>query len=387
MKLKPGIPSKGAYDFDLTAIWPGIPSAPLSVDISLTGRCNLQCRYCSYADEMTARSDLLAARWRNFFKELGQLGVHRVCLTGGEVFTRRDLFGLIDGLITHKLRYSILTNGTLITSNTIEEFGKGKRRLRLDYIQVSIDGSCAEIHDRSRPPASFDRAMRGLRLLQAEGFPVTVRVTINHHNIDDLDNIARLLLEEIGLLSFSTNEAISLGTARCYGQDVVLTDAERRQAMVTLTRLNERYGGRISASAGPLARAHMFSEIEQYITRGEMQMPEHGTLCSCGDVFDHLAVLHDGSVTPCNLLPTLTMGFIGDNPIQEIWRCHPAINILRQRRHIPLATLPECLDCLYTGLCSGGCPATVFSTTGRLDRRNPLDCYQVWKHKNEVTTQ
>ena len=71
----------------------------------------------------------------------------------------------------------------------LEEFKKGKRRVRLDSIQVSIDGSCAEIHDLSRPPRSFDNALRGLRLLVENNFPVTVRVTINHHNVDDLDNI------------------------------------------------------------------------------------------------------------------------------------------------------------------------------------------------------
>jgi SynChlorMet cassette radical SAM/SPASM protein ScmE len=366
---------------DLTTPWPGLPSAPRSVDVSLTGCCNLRCWYCSYADEMATRSDLPTERWLSFFEELGQLAVQHVCLTGGEVFTRPDLFTLIDSLIANKMRYSILTNGTLITEQMIERFGVSKRRLRLDYIQVSIDGSRAEVHDRSRPPASFERAMHGLRLLRAHGLPVTVRVTINHYNVDDLVNIAQLLLEDIGLPSFSTNEAEQMGTARCNGQDVVLTEAERRQAMETLTRLNEQYGGRIHASAGPLARARLFSDIEARLAHGETQMPGCGTLCSCGYVFDHMAVLHDGSVTPCNLLPTLTMGMIGVNSLQDIWRCHPAINIVRQRRRIPLSTLLECADCPYTGFCSGGCPATVMAMTGRLDGPNPLACYRLWKER------
>lgn len=90
------------------------------------------------------------------------------------------------------------TAGSLNTEETLAAFGVGKRRMRLDSIQVSIDGSCAAIHDRSRPPVSFERAMRSLRLLKASGFPVTVRVTINRHNVDDLPAIARLLLEEVG---------------------------------------------------------------------------------------------------------------------------------------------------------------------------------------------
>ncbi len=365
--------------FDLTVPWPGVPSAPQWVDISVTGRCNLACRYCFYADEMTALSDLPTERWLSFFQELGELGVQRVTLSGGEVFTRSDLFTLIDGIIANRMRYSILSNGTLITERTIEQFGEGKRRLRLDSIQVSIDGSCAEVHDRSRPPASFERAMRGLRLLKAHGFPVTVRVTINRHNVDDLEAIARLLLEEVGLTSFGTNEAEQMGTARCYGQDVVLSEEERRRAMAALTRLSEQYDGRIGAAAGPLARARMFGEIEAALARGESGVPGRGTLCSCGGVFSKLAVLHDGTMVPCNMLPTLTMGVVGVNRLQDAWLRHPSINVVRQRRGIPLAALPECADCHYVGFCTGGCPATVMAQSGRLNGRDPQTCYRLWK--------
>jgi len=363
---------------DLTAPWPGVGSAPREIDIALTGRCNLRCRYCFYADEMTALSDLPTERWLRFFEEAGALAVQRVCLSGGEVFTRPDLFTLIDGIIANRMRYSILTNGTLITEQVIEQFAVGKRRLRLDSIQVSIDGSCAAVHDRSRPPASFERALRGLRLLKANDFPVTVRVTINRHNVDDLEAIARLLLEDVGLPGFSTNEVEQMGTARCYGQDVILTEAERRRAMETLTRLNERYGGCIGANAGPLARARMFQEIEQHLARGEPGMPGCGTLSSCHGVFTRMAVLHDGTMVPCDMLPSLSMGVIGVNRLKDVWRSHPAINVVRARRYVPLEALPECADCPYTNFCAGGCPATVMARTGHIIGRDELSCYRLY---------
>ena len=268
-------------DLDPTVTPRGVARVPKIVDVSLTGRCNLQCRYCFFADSMATLADLPTASWLAFFEELGELAVPRVTLSGGEVFTRPDLFQLLDGIIAAKMRYSLLTNGTLITEQVIHRFEEGKRRLRLDSIQVSIDGSCAEIHNRSRPPDSFDRALKGLKLLKAKGFPVTVRVTVNRHNLDDLANIARLLLEDIGLSEFSTNEAAFMGAARCNGQEVVLTPTERRQAAAVLVALNEKYEGRISADAGPLAAARMFSDIEARLARGETHMPGRGTLCSC----------------------------------------------------------------------------------------------------------
>jgi SynChlorMet cassette radical SAM/SPASM protein ScmE len=364
---------------DLTLPPPGLRRFPREMSLIITGRCNLKCRYCFYADEMAARNDLPTERWLALFREIGALGVQRATLTGGEAFTRPDLFELIDGIIASKMRYSMLTNGTLITPDTLKAFDVGKRRLRLDSIQVSIDGSCAEIHDQSRPPESFDRAVRGLRLLKEAGFPVTVRVTVNRANLDDLPNIARLLLEDVGLRSFSTNEAEQMGSARCYGDSVVLTPAERRQAMGSLTALNKKYNGRISAAAGPLALARHFAEIEESLARGEKSRPGRGKLSACGGVFQKMSILHDGTFVPCDMLPSLTMGVFGLHSLSEAWRSSPAINAVRYRRDIPLASLPSCKDCPYAGFCAGGCPASVMARYGRLNVRDPLVCYRIFK--------
>ncbi len=140
----------------------GLRSRPKEVDISLTGKCNLECSYCFYADEMNALSDLSTEQWKSCFRELGELAVQRLTLSGGEVFARPDLFELIDSIIKNRMRYSILTNGTLITEETINSFNEGKRFKRLDSIQVSIDGSRAELHDRSRPPQKFWTGGEGL---------------------------------------------------------------------------------------------------------------------------------------------------------------------------------------------------------------------------------
>lgn len=368
---------------DMTVPPPGLRRFPKSLDLSITGRCNLKCRYCFYADEMTGLSDMPAERWHALFEELGRLGVQNVCLSGGEAFTRPDLFELIDGVIANKMRYSILTNGTLITEETLKAFEQGKRRLRLSSIQVSIDGSCAEIHDQSRPPKSFDRALRGLRLLKQANFPVTVRVTVNRANVNDLPNVTRLLLEDVGLSSFSTNEADQMGSARCYGDSTVLTRSERKQAMKTLARLNQEYGGRIGAAAGPLAMATCFAQIDEAIAQGKTGLPGRGTLSSCGGVFSKMAILHDGTIVPCNMLPKLVMGVFGHQSLTEVWRNSPAINAVRYRRQIPLLSLSTCEGCSYAGFCSGGCPGSVMAKFGRLNARDPMVCYRIFRGEED----
>ena len=357
---------------------PKVIGAPQSVDIAITGRCNLGCKYCFYADEMVALRDLPTERWLRFFAELGDLAVQRVTLTGGEVFTRPDLFDLIDGVIASRMRYGLLTNGTLVTEKVLAQFEHGKRRLRMDSIQISIDGSRAEIHDKTRP-GSFDRAIRGLRLLVEAGFPMTVRVTITRHNVDDLENIAHLLLEDVGLKSFSTNEAYACGIVERQEDNIILTPAQRRQAMQVLTGLVAHYDGRIGASAGPLALARESERIEAALARGETGFPGRGTLCGCGGMWSKLAVLHDGAIVPCHNLSELALGVIGEDDFQQVWLSHPTMVMLRQRRDIPLQALETCRDCTYQGFCTGGCPQGAIFHTGELNARNPMNCYRVFK--------
>ncbi len=357
-----------------------LPSAPLELDIAITARCNLRCRYCYYADEMAAAQDLPTERWLAFFDELGRLAVQRLYLTGGEPLARPDLFELIDGIVANRMRYALLTNGTLLTEGLLAQFEHGKRRVRLDYIQVSIDGSRAEIHDANRP-ASFERALRGLRLLVAGGFPAQARVTITRTNVDDLEAIARLLLEDVGLPAFGCNEAFPCGQTERLGQPILLTTAQRRQAMRTLTELDRRYPGRIVANAGPLALARQFQRIEEALARGETGMPGRGTLSGCGCIWAKLAVQPDGALVPCHILGAPVLGMAGVDDLQEVWRHAPGLQALRTRYGVALETLETCRGCRYQGFCTGGCPAGALFLTGSVDARNPMDCYRV--HRGE----
>jgi SynChlorMet cassette radical SAM/SPASM protein ScmE len=353
-------------------------SSPRHVDIAITGRCNLACQYCFFADEMVARSNLPTDRWLSFFDELGRMGVMTVCLTGGEVFTRPDLFELIDGIIFNRMRYSLLSNGTMITERVLEQFEQGKRRQRLDSIQISVDGSSAEVHDLSRPK-SFSLALRGLKLLKNAGYPVTVRVTVNRFNVDDLDNIAHLLLDEVELGSFSTNEAYACGATDRTEDPVILTPDQRRRAMDTLLRLSEEYDQRIQATAGPLVFAREMKMLDDINSTGNAMQTKRGRLSSCGGVFSKLAVLHDGTIVPCHLLNSLRLGTVGADSLQDIWLKHPIMVAMRQRREIPLSSLETCQGCEYLDFCSGGCPGGAVYAYGDFNARNPMDCFRVLK--------
>ena len=62
------------------------------------------------------------------------------------------------------------------------------------------------------------------------------------------------LLVDLKLPNISTNAASYLGKCKFNSEAIQLTTEERSFAMAELLRLSERFGDRIGAAAGPLAR-------------------------------------------------------------------------------------------------------------------------------------
>ncbi|HIH04296.1 MAG TPA: SynChlorMet cassette radical SAM/SPASM protein ScmE [Methanoregulaceae archaeon] len=352
---------------------PRVMRTPRTIEIDITNRCNLRCEYCyHFSSEGDVASDLPTDEWLAFFDELGRSSVMEVTLGGGEPFVREDITELIDGIVRNRMRYSVLSNGTLITEDQAA-FLAGTRRC--NHIQVSIDGSAPEVHESCRGAGTFRRAVHAIEVLQAHGVPVAVRVTVHHRNVRDLPNIARFLLDDLGLPSFSTNAASYLGLCRDHSAGIALTVEDRVLAMTTLESLNERYGGRIQAAAGPLAEVRMWREMVRKTAEGSaMGDCAGGCLSSCGGVFSKLAVRADGVYIPCTLLPGTVLGRITVDDLADLWSNHPELERLRTRQTLPLAGFEECGGCDYIPYCRGGCPGLSYTLTGSPYRPSPDAC-------------
>lgn len=333
-------------------------ATPRQVDVAITNGCNLRCRYCyHFGGAADAPGDLPAAEWRAFFAELQALAVMEVHVSGGEPFHRRDLPLLLQDLDERPFRTVLYTNGTLI--------GPAEARLlaglrRLKGVQISLDGGRPESHDPLRGKGTFAKAVRGITLLREHGVAVRVRVTLHRQNVDDLEETARYLLEEVGLPSFSVNSAYDMGLCSRDASSVQLTPDQRSRAMETLLRLETRYPRRLSATAGPLAQLRHWTAMQRARRDGET-WPQGGALSACGGVFRKLAVRADGAIVPCHQLSHVVLGRVGRDPLQQVWRSHAELEGLRSRRDVPLEALPPCRDCEWRPWCTGGCPAMAVS--------------------------
>jgi SynChlorMet cassette radical SAM/SPASM protein ScmE len=349
-----------------------IMRTPRSVDIEITSRCNLQCRYCYYFDNPTVEyRDLSTDEWLQFFDELGQCAVMNVTLQGGEPFIRKDLPQLIEGICSNRMRFCVLSNGTLI-DDAIAAFLADTGRC--DSVQVSVDGSGPQTHDACRGEGSFTAAIKGIRILQRHDIPVAVRVTIHRHNVHDLEAIAHLLLEDLGLDGFSTNSAGYLGSCRQNAGEVMLTNQDRQEAMETLLRLTAQYDGHIDAQAGPLAEGEMWQHMEEARAHGTPSFPDGGYLTGCGCHNSKINVRADGIITPCSMLPHMELGRINTDSLIEIWQQHPDLLQLRRRHTIPLTTFEFCKGCPYIPYCTGNCPGLAYTMIGQVDHPSPDAC-------------
>lgn len=345
---------------------------PRSVTVEITARCNLRCRYCYFFNNPVVEyRDLPTDEWLKFFDELGSLGVMEVILAGGEPFIREDLRLLLDGIVRNRMRFAFLSNGGLI-NDEIATFLASTGRC--DYVQVSVDGSCAEVHDSCRGKGSFDGAIRGIRTLQRHGIAVAVRVTIHRSNVHDLENIAHFLLDELGLPDFATNSAGYVGTCCKNAEAVLMNMEERKEAIATLLRLTAKYDGRISANAGPLTDGRMWHRMEEARAQNAPAFNNGGHLTACGCPNSKIAVRADGVIVPCSMLAHVELGRINHDSLAEIWNNSPALNQLRNRHTIPLTGFEFCAGCSYIPYCTGNCPGLAYALTGIVDHPSPDAC-------------
>lgn len=347
-------------------------ATPRTVDIEITPRCNLRCSYCYYFNNPgESYSELSTEEWLKFFDELGRCCVMNVTLSGGEPFIREDLKELLSGIVKNRMRFSLLSNGGLI-DNEIASYIASTGRC--DQVQISIDGSFAEVHDTCRGKGAFEGATRGIQILQKHGISVGVRLTLHHQNVDDIEAVSDFLLNTLNLPSFSVNAASYLGSFREKKDEIGLSLDERYRAMTSLLKAREKHSGRINAQAGPLADADTWRLMEEARLSGAPPFPRGGELTGCGCVFNRMAVRTDGSMVPCMLLPHLVLGKINSDSLQNVWQHSEILAAMRDRNNTRLEDSEYCKDCPYIPYCTGNCPAIAYTITGDVHAPSPDSC-------------
>jgi radical SAM protein with 4Fe4S-binding SPASM domain len=167
---------------------------PVHATIELTYGCNLRCVHC-YNPTHTAKGELTRQQIEAVLDQLAELGCLHLSFTGGELFTRADVFEIFGFAKRKGFMITLLTNATLISPERADRI----QALRPHRVDISIYGATPETYERvTRIPGSFEHFVTGVHLLRERRVPLLIKMpvlTLNQHEVLQ----AKALVEGWGL--------------------------------------------------------------------------------------------------------------------------------------------------------------------------------------------
>lgn len=175
--------------------------APLYVMWELTSACPNRCIYCYNNSHDCRKQELSAKRKFEIADELIGAGIFQICLTGGEPLACPEYLDLMRYFRTNGVQVGSIFSGGCMTQEKVNQISE-----YVTMIQVSLDGSTSEIHDRVRGrKGSFEEAISAIKNFVAKGKQVKVSFATTKWNIDDFENTYKLC-ESLGVRSLRTQK-------------------------------------------------------------------------------------------------------------------------------------------------------------------------------------
>ena len=340
-----------------------------------TKTCNLKCRHCYMSsDNKKYQNELTTQEAKSFIDDLADFHVPVLLFSGGEPLIRPDFFELAEYAQAKGVRPTLSTNGTLITrevAQRIKDIGVG-------YVGISLDG-LQDVNDQFRGVEwAFQKAMEGIQNCVAVGQRVGLRFTINHHNIQELENIFDFIeRENINRVCFYHLVYSGRGTAM-KNQDV--TAEESRRAMDIIIRRTKDFEDRglekeILTVDNHCDGVYMYLKAlaegnDQQATQIKKYISMNGGNRS-GIAFGEVDPF--GYVHPDQFTQHHTFGNVRDRKFSEIWQdtSNPIMAGLKDRK--PLLK-GRCSQCRFLENCNGNFRTRAEAVTGDFWESDP-SCY------------
>jgi len=329
---------------------------PLGGVIEVTHRCPLKCVHCFNnlpAENSQIRSrELSSGELCRVLDEIAEAGCLWLLFTGGEILARKDFLNVYAHAKRKGLLITLFTNGVLVT----EEIAAFLAGMPPFVIEITLYGRTPETYERiTRVPGSFERCMRGIRLLKDHGLPLklkTMVVSVNKHEIWEMK---RFVEEDLGLefrFDAMINPRIDASHSplafRLTPEEVIGLDLQDPKRMAEWKSFTQKFNGPVHPPEKADELYHCGAGINSF------SIDPYGMLSVCvlsrGDAFD----LRKGS-------------------FQEGWE-----RFLSKVRHKKITRHTKCTGCEIKAKC-GMCPAN-----GELENRDgeePIDFFCHVAHK------
>ena len=320
---------------------------PAEVSIEVTHRCPLDCHHCynnlPMGDVHARKQELTFDEHVRLLDDLVQMGTLWILYTGGEIFARKDFLDIYTEAKKRGFLITLFTNGTLITPRIADYLVE----YRPFSIEITLYGATRETYEAlTRIPGSFDRCMRGIRLLKERGLPLslkTVPTSINYHEVYEMKRLAE---QEIGV-EFKFDSAINPRTDCSQSPLAVRLTPEQAVALDCLDPVRM-----------PEYRKLLTEELAERFPRG---LAAQKYICGGGD--KTCAIDPSGRLTICII--SHQDGYnLRQGTFSEGWS-GKLLQIRNTKRHRETI----CTRCRVRSLCNV-CPATAELETG--DPESPV---------------
>lgn len=297
---------------------------PLFVHFEITNKCNLKCVHC-YIPEKETRT-FSPSLMLNILSELRRMGTVQVTFSGGEPFVDKNIFEYISYARRIDLSVGIMTNGTLIDSDTIEFLSMEN----LSFIQISLYSMDPTIHDTiTGIRGSWNLTKLCIDKILRAGISLTIACPVLKENLDSFEKVGE----------FCKANGIR------WGNDLDI------YAKTDFSRDNLQH----RLEACEIVKAvSIISKLRRNQLDNKHNPPNPDSpVCSMG--IQQLSISYDGNVYPCPCFQ-LAVGNVYNMSISQIWNTSES---LKRIQCISYKDYPSCITCDYTAFCKL-CPAYLF---------------------------
>jgi uncharacterized protein len=333
--------------------------------------CNLDCAYCFFLDKEAfypgsrfRMPDAVLEQYIRQIIESHQVDNVNIAWQGGEPtlmgldFFRRSM-ELVEKYRRPGMRFlhTMQTNGTLLDDEWAAFFKQHNF-----LIGVSLDGP-ARLHniyrvDKGGRP-TFDRVMRGLRLLQEHGVDYNVLTTINRFNADHPLEVYRFLRDDAGatwMQFIPVVERINGDGRTLYqeGNQVSERSVLPEQFGCFLSAIFDEW---VSHDVGRIYVQTFEAAVRNWLGLGASGMCVFNETCGAG-----LALEHNGDLYACDhfVEPDYLLGNIQEQHMIELVASSRQAKFGQHKRD----ALPRyCVECDVRFACHGECPKNRFEVT------------------------
>jgi radical SAM protein with 4Fe4S-binding SPASM domain len=336
----------GAFSADLHERQAG-QRMPLQVSIEVTRRCPLECLHCynnlPMGDLQAKQRELSTEEHFRVLDELADMGCFWILYTGGEIFARKDFLEIYTYAKQKGFLITLFTNGTIITEAIADYLAEWPPFA----IEITLYGRTRETYEAlTAIPGSYDRCLRGIRLLRERKLPLklkTVATSINKHEVVAMRRFAE---EELGV-EFKFD-----------GQINPRIDCSQSPLAVRL-RPEEVVALDMNAPKG----ASEYRRLAMHDLEKPASLAQIDTVYFCGGGMNSFAINANGEIGICVISQqeTFTIREVG---VRRVWE--ESLLHLRQRKRTQAT---KCVECRIQSLC-GMCPANGEMENG--DRESPV---------------